>query len=275
MNKLILALAGASLLTGALSAQAAPEDDRKQIVNLYKSKFPKMKQDEYTYGALSFDKDSMAQYKSIMDFPPFEGVIEEGKAMWEKPFANGKTYAECFPNGGKNVAGNYPMFDDKRGEVVTFERAINDCREANGEKPLDYSGKEIGILTSYARTLSDGMKMNIKVQGKAAQEAYEHGKQVYYQRRGQLNFSCGTCHVDNAGNRIRSEILSPALGQTTHWPVFRGGDNLVTLQQRYAGCNRQVRAIPLKPGSKDLNNLEYFHSYMSNGLPMKASVFRK
>jgi sulfur-oxidizing protein SoxA len=36
-----------------------------------------------------------------------------------------------------------------------------------------------------------------------------------------------------------------------------------------------VRGISAPAGSAKLNNLEYFHSAISNGLPMKASVFRK
>jgi sulfur-oxidizing protein SoxA len=35
-----------------------------------------------------------------------------------------------------------------------------------------------------------------------------------------------------------------------------------------------VRAVPPAQGGT-MNNLEYFHSALSNGLPMKASVFRK
>jgi sulfur-oxidizing protein SoxA len=81
--------------------------------------------------------------------------------------------------------------------------------------------------------------------------------------------------VQNAGNRLRSELISPAIGQAVHWPVFRGGDNLFTLQRRYVGCFKSVRAISAPDGSAKLNNLEYFHSSISNGLPMKASVFRK
>jgi sulfur-oxidizing protein SoxA len=81
--------------------------------------------------------------------------------------------------------------------------------------------------------------------------------------------------VQNAGNRLRSELISPAIGQAVHWPVFRGGDSLVTLQGRYVGCYKSVRAISAPAGSTKLNNLEYFHSAISNGLPMKASVFRK
>ena len=118
--------------------------------------------------------------------------------MWDTPFKNGKKYADCFPNGGKNVAGNYPYFDDKAGKVVTFEMAINACRVQNGEDAFKYNDmKTIGVLTAYARTLSDGMAMNIKVDGSAATAAYEAGKKQFYSRRGQLNFSCATCHAVN------------------------------------------------------------------------------
>jgi sulfur-oxidizing protein SoxA len=90
-----------------------------------------------------------------------------------------------------------------------------------------------------------------------------------------LNFSCSSCHLDNAGKILRTEILSPVVGQATHWPAFRGGDNLTTLQARYRRCMEQVKAEPFALGSDEFNNLEYFHSYLSNGLPMRASVFRK
>ena len=276
MRKIVLALLSSSLLLGSLNAHATPEQDRKQILDYYKNKFPTVKFEDYVFGALALDKDAMEQYKSIMDFPPFEGVVDTGKKMWETPFKNGKTYASCFPNGGKNVAGNYPYFDDKLSKVITFEMALNQCRKSNGEEEYKYEDKAtMSTLTAYARTLSDGMRMNIKVDSPAALEAYEGGKKHFYTRRGQLNFACATCHIDNPGNKLRTELLSPMLGQATHWPVFRGGDNLVTLQQRYEGCNKQVRAAAFPIGSEEYNNLEYFHSYMSNGLPMKASVFRK
>jgi len=276
MRKILLAVFGTALLIGSVAAQATPEQDRQQILDQFKKRFPQVKFDDYVFGALAFDADSMAQYNSIQDFPPFESEVDKGKKMWNTAFKNGQTYAGCLPNGGKNIAGNYPYFDDKAGKVVTLEMAINACREQNSEKPFEYNDmKTMGLLTAYMRTLSDGMLMNVKVEGPAATAAYEAGKHHFYARRGQLNFSCATCHQQNAGNRIRSELLSPVLGQATHWPVFRGGENLVTLQVRYVGCNKQVRATPFKAGSEEYNNLEYFHSYVSNGLPMKASVFRK
>jgi sulfur-oxidizing protein SoxA len=66
-----------------------------------------------------------------------------------------------------------------------------------------------------------------------------------------------------------------AIGQTTHWPVFRAGTELTMLQERYELCYQMMRHVSDEPGSERMNNLEYFHAYLSNGLEMRASVFRK
>jgi sulfur-oxidizing protein SoxA len=272
--KLLTGMAGLGMVMAAVTAYASPEKDRQEFVKYYTAKYPKVKVEDYVYGALAFDADGRAQYDAIMEFPPFDSEI--GRQMWETPFKNGKTYADCLPSGGKQIAGNYPMFDEAKGKVVTLHDVINQCRTANGEeayKPNDM--KTMGLLTAYMRTLSDGMMMNIKAETPRAIAAYEDGKKTFFSRKGQLNFACASCHVQNVGSRLRSELISPAVGHAVHWPVFRGGDNLVTLQNRYTGCFRQVRAVPPAVGSETMNNLEYFHSALSNGMPLKASVFRK
>ena len=275
-KKTLIALAGLGILLGAVSAHAGPEEDRQKLIGYYKNKYPDIKTEDYIYGALAFDPDAMGQYKSIMEFPPYSAELDKGENLWKTPLKSGKTYATCLPNGGKEIAGNYPVFDNAKGKVVTLEDAINACRVANGEEAYKHGDpKTMGLLTAYMRTLSDGMKMNIKVEGEGALKAYEDGKKTFYRRSGQLNFSCSNCHVDNVGNRLRSELLSPAIGQASHWPVFRGGETLVTLQKRYEGCQNNVRHTPDKAGSTRYNNLEYFHSYLSNGLELRASVFRK
>ena len=276
MNKFLTGLLGLGVLLGSVGALATPEQDRQAFIKLYTQKYPNIKVDDYVYGALAFDNDSRAQYNSIMEFPPYESVIDQGRKMWETSFTNGKKYAVCFPNEGKQIAGNYPKFDESKGKVVTLQDALNACRTANGEEAYKVSDmKTMGTLTAYMRTLSDGMLMNVKIEGPQAMAAYEDGKKTFFSRKGQLNFACASCHVQNAGTRLRSELISPAVGNAVHWPVFRGGDNLVTLQQRYDGCYKQVRAVPPPQGGEIMNNLEYFHSSLSNGLPMKASVFRK
>jgi sulfur-oxidizing protein SoxA len=274
--KLLTGMAGLGIALGAVTAHASPESDRQEFIKHYTSKYPNVKVEDYVYGALAFDADSKAQYDAIMEFPPFDSQIEAGRKMWETPFKNGKTYASCLPNGGQQIAGNYPMFNEAKGKVVTLHDAINDCRTANGEEAFKVNDmKTMGLLTAYMRTLSDGMMMNIKAETPKAIAAYEDGKKTFFSRKGQLNFACASCHVQNAGSRLRSELISPAVGHTVHWPVFRGGDNVTTLQQRYQGCFSQVRAVPPPQGGTTMNNLEYFHSALSNGMPLKASVFRK
>ena len=274
--KLLAGMAGLGIALGAVSAHASPEKDRQEFIKHYMDKYPNVKVEDYVYGALAFDADSKAQYDAIMEFPPYDSEIDKGRKMWETPFKNGKTYAGCLPNGGQHIAGNYPLFDEAKGKVVTLHDAINDCRTANGEEAFKVNDmKTMGVLTAYMRTLSDGMIMNIKAESPKAMAAYEDGKKTFFSRKGQLNFACASCHVQNAGLRLRSELLSPAVGHAVHWPVFRGGDNLVTLQQRYQGCFSQVRAVPPPQGGTVMNNLEYFHSALSDGLPLKASVFRK
>lgn len=264
------------LAAAAAPAIASPEDDRAQFVRHYQEKFPGVALDDYVDGALMLSRDAKSQFDSIMEFPPFQADLDKGRALWETPFANGKTYADCFANGGRNVAGDYPRFDETSGKVVTFEMALNDCRRRNGEKKFDYGDRAtMGVLTAHARSLSDGMRMNVKVEGAAALAKYEQGKRFYFTRIGQFNFACSSCHYAHAGQILRTEIISPTVGQATHWPVFRAGDNLNTLHIRMRRCMEQVRATPFPAGSEEFNNLEYFLSYLSNGLPLRASVYRK
>jgi sulfur-oxidizing protein SoxA len=70
-------------------------------------------------------------------------------------------------------------------------------------------------------------------------------------------------------------VISPVVGQAAHVPVWRGGDTLYTLHMRYTRCMEQVRAQPFPMGGEQFNDLEYFHSYLSNGLPLQANVYRR
>ena len=270
-----VSLLAAFLFSLSSLAVAGPEQDRNALIAHYKETFPNIKFSDYIYGALAMNPDAKSQYDDIMAFPPYAIDLDKGQKVWETPFANGKTFASCFPHGGRNIAGNYPYFDKAAKRVVTFEDAINTCLKKNGEKELKYADSDMGLLTAYARSLSDGMKVDIKVNGKDALSAYEKGKTYYYARRGLLNFSCASCHVQNAGKFIRSEQLSMMIGQATHWPEFRAGTDIVTLQKRFMQCNKNTRETPLEGNSEEYNDLEYFLTYMSNGLPMQTPVFRK
>lgn len=254
---------------------AGPEEDRLALLDHYKKSFPTVKTEDYIFGSLALNDDGKDQYDDMMAFPPYIGDVRQGGVIWAKHFANGQQFENCFKNKGVNAAASFPYFDDTTGKVVTFENAINNCLKANGEKEFAYGSRELGLATIYAKSLSDNARVKIRLQSPGAIAAYERGKKTYYERRGDLNFACATCHVDNAGKRLRTETLSMMIGHATHWPEFRAGTELVTLQGRFTQCQKNTKAKPFELNSQEYNELEFFMTYMSNGLKMLTPVFRK
>jgi len=261
-----------------MSVQATtPEEDLAAFRNYFKNRFPDVPMEEYTNGVYAVDPIGRENWEAIEEFPPYEPFIDEGQTMWETPFANGKTYQDCFPD-GPAMESQFPYWNKQQEMVITLPIAINQCREANGEKPLKYKKGPISNILAYIAFESRGQTTNVAIptEDPKALAAYENGKKFYYTRRGQLNFSCAACHLQNAGMRIRADILSPALGHTTHWPVYRSKwGELGTLHRRFDGCNKQVRAKPFKAQGEEYRDLEYFLTYMSNGLPLNGPGARK
>jgi sulfur-oxidizing protein SoxA len=278
MKKLLTATLVLGLLGGfTLPAQASPEQDLKEFRAYFKKRFPDTPFNDFVNGVYSIDAASREQWEEIEEFPPYELNIEKGKTLFETPFANGKSYADCFDNGGIGIAHRYPFFDQESGQVITLEGSINACRAVNGELPLGWSKGAIADVSAYMHYTSRGQVINVVVpDNPAAMAAYERGKNHFYAKRGQLNMACADCHVYYSGSKIRADLLSPALGQASGFPVYRskwGG--MGTLHRRYGGCNKQVRAKPHKSQSAEYKALQYFHTYMSNGLEINGPSARK
>ena len=277
MKKLLTALSLATLLSVSYVASATPQQDLKEFQSYYQERFPNTPFEDFVNGVYSIDSASREQWEEIEEFAPYELNITKGEVLFNAPFANGKTYASCFENGGIGIRQNYPYFDTDRGEVITLELAINECRKANAEKPLKWKKGHIADISAYMASTSTGNVFDIKIPNDPrALAAYERGKKQFYQKRGQLNMACADCHKFYSGNKIRADLLSPALGHLTHFPVYRskwGG--LGTTHRRYGGCNKQVRAKPFPAQSEEYRALEYFHTYMSNGLAVNGPGARK
>lgn len=251
-------------------------DDRNMFRDYFSNLFPTIELKEYINGAYIFDEKAKEQWLEIEDFPPYEFDIEQGKVLFETPFANGEFYASCFENNGIGIKQNYPQWDESKKMVITLEYAINQCRENNNEKPLNYGLGEIAQISAYMAYTSRGEIIDIKVPTSNSMDAYLQGKKYYFSKRGQLNMACGNCHLATSSIRLRSELPGPMLGQVTHWPVYRSKwEETGTLQHRIRGCNKQVRAKPLEYQSEVYRNLEYFLSYISNGLPINGPGSRK
>lgn len=276
---LLLGSLSAALVAFALTSprvvaadKVDPAADAKAFQNFFFQKFPNVKHEDFVNGPYSMNEDMRRQWQEKEEFPPYEFSLDAGKEMFSTPFKNGKTYADCFPNGGIGIRQNYPYFDEKEGKVVTLELALNRCREANGEAPYSYVKDEMASLTAYMAFTSRGKPFDIRIpDDPRALAAFDNGKRYFYTRRGQMNFSCASCHVQSPGERIRAEILAPALGILNAMPIYRSEwSGMGTISRRFITCNSQTRAVPLEPQADEYRDVEYFLSYVANGLPISG-----
>ena len=268
----VLALAPAAVPFAIAADTPDPVADAAAFQKYFTDKFPKVKLQDFVNGPYSMNEDMHRQWVEKEEFPPYDFSLDMGKEMFSTPFKNGKSYADCFPNQGIGIRQNYPYFDAGEGKVVTLELALNRCREANGEAPFSYVKDEMAALTAYMAFTSRGKPFDIKIPNDPrALAAYQNGKRYFYTRRGQLNFSCASCHVQNPGERIRAEILAPALGILNAMPIYRSEwGSMGTISRRFVTCNIQTRGVPLEPQADEYRDLEYYLSYVSNGLPISG-----
>lgn len=284
MQKYLLPLLAASLVSSTGSVFASAEDDLKAFRAYFNKTFPGITDEEFSNGPYGLDENKRIQWEAMEEFPPYEEYVEMGEAIWKKPFKNGKSFASCFGDDPSKVRVKYPHWDSATAKVVTLEGDINKCLKGNGEKPFKWKKGAIAHLGAYLGFEARGQKVNIVVpDDPKAQAAFNAGKQFFYAKRGQLNLACADCHIYNAGKFVRGNLLSTAVGQATHFPVYRAkwskksktGDGLGTMHRRFGGCNKQVRARPFKTQGDEYRNLEYFHAYMSNGLVINAPGYRE
>lgn len=273
---LLLGAAGAPATGKSGAAAANPAQDLASFQAYFRQRFPNIPIADYVNGPYNFSASERAQWKDIMQFPPYEFALQEGKQLFETKFPDGKSYADCFPDGGIGIAQDYPKFDPKSGRVVTLGILVNQCRVENGLKPLSLTKGDMAAIESYMADTSRGKPIDIQIPNDPrALAAYEAGKEYFYSRRGQLNFSCASCHVQSASKQLRGDTLAPALGIAAIFPIYRSkwGD-MGTLVRRFIGCNEKVRAEPVKADSDRYRDLAYFLTYMSNGLPLAGPAAR-
>ncbi len=292
MKKLLITLSAISIMgLMPLLATATPQADLEEFRAHFYKKFPGVKLQDYGNGIYSLDKSRRFEWQESEEFPAYEEAVEKGEQMFAK-----YGMKSCFKNGGVSIKQNYPYFDKQTGKVRTLEEDIMSCLKDNGVdvkgEKLKYKKGKLAAISAYMAYTSRGKKQNVVIPSdSAAMDAYQSGKTFFYAKRGQLNFSCADCHVYSSGQMVRGNLLSPALGQTSHFPVWRkkwasksakkrGGDSkpfdgLGTIQRRYGGCNKQVRAKPLKVHTAAYNNLEFFHTYMSNGIKLNGPAIRQ
>jgi sulfur-oxidizing protein SoxA len=269
---MLLSSFATSLAGFELPFNMTPVEERAALWAYYQGLFPTLEKREYINGVYAIDENLRQQWLEHNEFPPYEFALEEGKILFETPFANGHSYADCFDNGGIAIRQTYPRFDVETGEVMTLERAINRCRRTNDEKPYGWKKGKLAAISAYLAYTSRGKAMAIELPDEAAAlAAYERGRAFFYSKRGRLNFACADCHVRAVGKHLRDQPLAPIVGLVNHYPVYglQWGE-LGTLHRRFSGCMHQIGAKPLKAQSRAFRELEYYLSFLSNDLPVNG-----
>ena len=202
-----------------------------------------------------------------------QAVLARGHEIWTRRFANGRSLAGCFPNGGIRLATAHPRFDRALGVVITLEMAVNQCLKAHREPLLDPSDPQsMGALTAYIRYLAAGQRLSIRVDSDDAQVAFASGRAFFFDPRGPSQRACADCHAPIAAQPVLGETPPPsALTLATSWPTLKDG-SARTLQMQAREClEKRLQAEMPAVDSAALAHLDYFLSYLANGDPIAPS----
>ncbi|HAZ61500.1 MAG TPA: sulfur oxidation c-type cytochrome SoxA [Gammaproteobacteria bacterium] len=244
-----------------------------ELEALYRARLPGLANlHDLARGVAALDPQVAESQAAMADFPPWEPFVADGEALWNTPFADGSSYAACFAVPTAAIRPGYPRFDETSGEVVTLDLAINACRVVHGLTPLRHGGEELNALVAFLGHAARGHAIAIPQPASAAAEAaLADGRATFFARRGQLELACSDCHVQAVGRVLRDVTLGPAIGVAGRFPVYSlKAGSLASLQARFQGCFRVVRAAPHPLQSRAWRNLEYYLNAVSQGYPITA-----
>ncbi len=266
-------------------ANLPPEQERAALIQALQKRLPGTRPEDWMVGSAAYEPGVTAIPLSADNATNTADILAIGKKHWERKFKDGKAFSNCFPNGGKRIAASYPQFETSTRQVVTLESALNRCLQLHGEPVIAPANTaEMGPLSAYARSLAENQPLNIRVLGPNARERFDSGRRIFNARIGQQNFACASCHVQHAGGvygassgsgssgvgSVGGGGLAPAIGLAVSWPRLQPGGTTRSLQSQFQRCFQRSGAEPFMEGSDEFNNLEYYLTYISNGLPLRS-----
>jgi sulfur-oxidizing protein SoxA len=198
--------------------------------------------------------------------------VDEGEALWAR---GERSCAGCHGDiaSMRGVAARYPAVAAD-GALLNLEGRIERCRTGHQREPaFGLESEALLSLTAAVAAQSRGMPVAVAVDGPAA-AFLEEGRRFYATRQGQLNLACFQCHDDNAGRRLRGDVISNGLG--TGWPAYRlDWNGMGSLHRRLRACQLGVRAEQLPLGAPDYLALELYIASRALGLPIEAPGIRR
>ena len=203
--------------------------------------------------------------------------VSDGEALWHaKAGRSGKSCASCHGDARtsmRGVAARYPAFDTRSKLPLNLSQRIDQCRQTRqGAAPLKAESKELLSLESYVAYQSRGMPVNPPPDARL-KASTARGKQLFFQRIGQLNLSCAQCHDSHWGRRLGSALIPQ--GHANAYPIYRlEWQGMGSLQRRLRNCMIGMRAESFSYGSPEFTALEIFLMWRARGMPMESPGVR-
>jgi L-cysteine S-thiosulfotransferase len=203
--------------------------------------------------------------------------VLEGETLWKsKTGAAGKACADCHDDGRismKGVAARYPAFDSELGRPVDLEQRVNLCRVRYQQAtPLSYESHDLLALTAFVARQSRGVAIAAGADPQL-EPFTARGRELFMQRRGQLNLGCTNCHDDNWDKHLAGSAITQ--GQPTGYPLYRlEWQTLGSLQRRLRNCMIGTRAQAYDYGAPELVELELYLMSRAQGMPIETPAVR-
>ena len=203
--------------------------------------------------------------------------VERGEKLWSEPRGSANmSCASCHGDAResmKTAAARHPRYYEGLG-VLDLEGRIKACVVKNqGAPDLPWESQDLLSLSAYVARQAKGARVDVPIEG-PIRAAYERGKHIYFERQGQLNLSCTSCHDANWGKTLLAERISQ--GHPADWPAYRiDWQTLGSLQRRLRACYFGVRAELPPLGDPDLIALEVYLAARAKGLELSPPGVRR
>lgn len=201
--------------------------------------------------------------------------VEQGAQLWQAKAANGKRCADCHGDAATSmaeVAARLPVVRD--GQLLNVERQVNRCRtQRQGEAPLEPGSEALLGLAAFIGHQARERPLAVDV-GAAELPWWRQGRDLFLERRGQINLACTHCHDRHWGSTLMTETISQ--GHPNPYPAYRlEWQTLGSLQRRLRACLVGVRAEPWPAGADEYVALELYLKWRAQGLPVETPGLRR
>lgn len=238
--------------------------------------------------------DQIQKYRDMLkDGNPADLMELKGEGLWTTPRGPKQaTLEQCDLGLGPGVVdGAYaqlPRWFEDVGRVLDTESRLIHCMTTLQGLTRDEAlqgwtrpGSDIEALVTFVATKSRGQPIRAAQSHPREADMAAIGEALFFRRAGPLDFSCATCHSQDA-RRIRLQELpnfldpSSARESMTQWPAYRVSQSAVwTLERRLIDCIRQMRAPDADYGSDAIIALQMYLQRQANGGVLEAPGIKR